>query len=176
VVIHDVLGCPLGEVALMCGVGGNSATVLDDKGFSSSCPLCKPLCRGNSRRSRAMVVVSVPAVCGTKGGCGQQSYYIMDQLRYMGGMVGTGWWVTRLVCASTALARGKVGMGQWTWRGGPMLVDGEGFLANPCPADTVGIPHHGGGSGSRSPSLIYFSLDTDQITKCTIYTLNWRRP
>jgi hypothetical protein len=73
--IHDVLGCPQGEVALMCGVGGNGATVLDDKGFSS-----------------------VPTVCSTKGGCGQQSY-IMDQLRYMGGMVGTGWWLTKLVCA-----------------------------------------------------------------------------
>jgi hypothetical protein len=41
----------------------------------------------------------------------------------------------------------------WSGRvvGGPMVFDGDGVSPILAQADTVGVPHHGGGYGSRSP-------------------------
>jgi hypothetical protein len=34
-----------------------------------------------------------------------------------------------------------------------LLIDGDGFSPILAQGKTVGVPHHGGGSGSRSPPL-----------------------
>jgi hypothetical protein len=52
--------------------------------------------------------------------------------------------------------------------GGRWCFDGDGFSPILAQANTVGVPHHGGGYGSRSPYVVWRSdVQHVQLLSCT---------